>query len=94
MSLEPYVPIEVLAKHFTVSVTTVRAWVRQGLVPTHTYIKIGNTYRFSLSKVVAALTAAPAEAEPDAPTPEALAEDDTPVQLELDFSNPDPDQDA
>jgi hypothetical protein len=93
MSLEPYVPIEVLAKHFTVSVTTVRAWVRQGLVPAHTYIKIGNTYRFSLSKVVAALTAAPAEAEPDTPTPEAAPaeDDDTPVQLELDFSNPDQD---
>jgi hypothetical protein len=53
---EPFVPIEDLAKHFTVSVSTVRAWVRQGLIPKETYIKMGNTYRFSISKVVDSLT--------------------------------------
>jgi hypothetical protein len=85
--MEPYVPIEDLAKHFTVSISTVRAWVRQGLIPKETYIKVGNTYRFSVSKVVEALTAAPKD-EPEKAEP--IEEPDTPVQLELDL-NPDED---
>jgi DNA-binding transcriptional MerR regulator len=85
---EPFVPIEDLAKHFTVSISTVRAWVRQGLIPKETYIKVGNTYRFSVSKVVEALTSAPKD-EPE--KVEAIVEEpDTPVQLELDL-NPDKD---
>jgi len=85
---EPFVPIEDLAKHFTVSISTVRAWVRQGLIPKETYIKVGNTYRFSVSKVVEALTSAPKdESEKTEPEPE---EPDAPVQLELDL-NPDKD---
>lgn len=84
---EPFVPIEDLAKHFTVSVSTVRAWVRQGLIPADTYIKAGNTYRFSVSKVVNALTAAPKD-EPVKPEP--VEEPHLPVQLELDL-NPDKD---
>jgi hypothetical protein len=88
MNTEPYVPIEALAKHFTVSVSTVRAWVRQGLIPAHTYIKVGNTYRFGLSMVIAALTLPALTQETPAPAP---AEDETPVQLELDFNNPDED---
>jgi transposase-like protein len=92
MSTEPFVPIEDLAKHFTVSVSTVRAWVRQDLIPKHTYVKVGNTYRFCVSKVVEALTApAPAPETVQEAPPEAPAEDDTPVQLELDFNNPDED---
>lgn len=85
---EPFVPIEDLAKHFTVSISTVRAWVRQGLIPKETYIKVGNTYRFSVSKVVEALTSAPKD-EPEKVEPP-VAEPDTPVQLELDL-NPDKD---
>lgn len=86
---EPFVPIEDLAKHFTVSVSTVRAWVRQDLIPKDTYIKVGNTYRFSVSKVVNALTAAPKD-EPKEPVPEAATPQPEPVQLELDL-NPDKD---
>lgn len=86
---EPFVPIEDLAKHFTVSVSTVRAWVRQGLIPKDTYIKVGATYRFNVSKVVSALTAAPKD-EPEAPAPEPAPVEEPPVQLELDF-NPDKD---
>ena len=74
---EPYVPIEDLAKHFAVSVSTVRAWVRQGHIPKSTYIKVGNTYRFNKTNVTDALTKTPQ------PTDDA--------QLELDF-NPDEDQ--
>lgn len=84
---EPFVPIEELAKHFTVSVSTVRAWVRQGYIPKDTYLKIGNTYRFNVSKVVAALSSVPKD-EPEVPKAE---DPNAPVQLELVFNNPDED---
>lgn len=85
---EPFVPIEELAKHFTVSISTVRAWVRQGLIPPETYIKIGNTYRFSISKVVAALTKTPKD---DVEVPVKVEVLNAPIQLELDFNDPDKD---
>ena len=52
-----FVSIEDVAKHFTVSVSTARAWVRQGEIPKNTYVKIGKTYRFKLDAVVAAASA-------------------------------------
>jgi len=54
--VEPFVPIENLAKHFAVSISTIRAWVRQGHIPKTTYIKIGNTYRFNKTSATEALT--------------------------------------
>jgi excisionase family DNA binding protein len=84
---EPFVPIEELAKHFTVSVSTVRAWVRQGHIPKHTYLKIGNTYRFNVAKVVEALSNTPKD-EPEVPQPK---DPKAPVQLELEFNDPDKD---
>jgi|TARA_B100000780_G_scaffold174113_1_gene121916 excisionase family DNA binding protein len=53
---EPFIQIEELAKHFAVSISTIRAWVRQGHIPKTTYIKIGNTYRFNKTSVTEALT--------------------------------------
>tara|TARA_R110002110_G_scaffold17663_1_gene75260 strand:+ start:2145 stop:2396 length:252 start_codon:yes stop_codon:yes gene_type:complete len=53
---EPFVPIEDVAKHFAVSISTIRAWLRQGHIPKDTYVKLGNTYRFKLPAVEAALT--------------------------------------
>jgi len=44
-----------VAKHFNVSVSTARAWVRQKEIPENTYVKIGKTYRFKLDAVVEAL---------------------------------------
>lgn len=84
---EPFVPIEDLAKQFTVSVSTVRAWVRQGYIPKDTYLKIGNTYRFNVPAVVKALSSIPKD------EPETLKAVDprAPVQLELVFNNPDDD---
>lgn len=49
---ESYVPIEGLAKHFAVSVSTVRAWIRQDLIPA---LKLGGVYRFKISEVEQAL---------------------------------------
>jgi excisionase family DNA binding protein len=84
---EPFVPIEELAKHFTVSVSTVRAWVRQGYIPKDTYLKIGNTYRFNVPAVVKALSSIPKD-EPEVPK---AVDPKAPVQLELIFDNPDHD---
>jgi len=49
---EPFVPIEDVAKHFAVSVSTVRAWIRQDLIPS---LKIGGVYRFKISEVETAI---------------------------------------
>ena len=68
-----FVSIEDVAKHFTVSVSTARAWVRQGAIPTNTYVKIGKTYRFKLDAVVEALLDDGGKAEkkepPNSPAP-------------------------
>lgn len=52
----PFVPIEDVANHFSVSISTIRGWVRKGHIPKNTYIKVGNTYRFSIDNVASALT--------------------------------------
>jgi excisionase family DNA binding protein len=49
---EVFVPIEDVAKHFSVSVSTVRAWIRQNLIPA---LKLGGVYRFKISEVEQAL---------------------------------------
>lgn len=92
--LDKFVPIEDLAKHFVVSVSTVRTWVRQGHIPTDTYLKIGNTYRFNVPKVIDALTGkndGRAERIPKTDSSSSKKEDKVPEQLELDFGNPDED---
>lgn len=81
---DSYVPIEELASRLMLKPNTIRIWVREGKVPKHTYIKVGNTYRFNVGEVVKALT--PKDDEPEqqdeAPSP------DDPVQLELDLGDP------
>lgn len=47
-----FVQIGALANKLQVSVSTIRAWVRKGYIPHNTYIKIGNTYRFSEEDVL------------------------------------------
>ncbi len=90
MNGAPYVPIEDVAKHFTVTISCIRGWVRQGKIPKHTYIKLGNTYRFNIPLVVDALTQMQKE-EPVPAVELAEAVDvAVPVQLELNF-NPDDD---
>ena len=77
MSNERYVPIEELAKHFTVSVSTIRSWVRQGHIPADTYIKVGNTYRFSVSSVANALTSGEPEPQTESMVSETPILDET-----------------
>ena len=60
----PFVTIESLAQYFCVSVSTIRAWVRQGHIPENTYIKLGNTYRFNRAAVEQALMGMHKDEEP------------------------------
>lgn len=78
----PFVTIEKLAQYLSVSVSTVRAWVRQGHIPANTYIKLGNTYRFNMEAVASALMAMPKD-DTESSEPE-----DT-RQLEFDFDSDD-----
>ena len=80
----PYVPIEDVAKYFSISISTVRAWIRQGIIPKDTYIKVGATYRFNLADVENVLTNKVKEAD-------VTESDSTPIQLELDFNTVDED---
>ena len=52
---ETFVPIEEIADHFAVSVSTIRAWVRRKNITPDSYIKVGSTYRFRISDVTNAL---------------------------------------
>ena len=46
-----YADIKGLAEHFAISVSTARKWVRDGVVPEDTYLKVHGTYRFDLDRV-------------------------------------------
>ena len=59
----PYVNINKVADYFKVSVSTIRKWVNSGHIPTSTYLKVGEVYRFRLADVEAALTAATKEVQ-------------------------------
>ena len=52
---DAYVPIDDLAKHLCVKVSTVRSWVQKRYIPENTYIKVWSTYRFNIPAVVAGL---------------------------------------
>ena len=52
---EKYVYTQKLAEHFMVSVSTVRVWIRKGILPADSYLKVGHTFRFKLPEVEAAL---------------------------------------
>lgn len=75
-----WVLFEDVAKALKVRVPTVRAWVRRGVIPPHTYIKVGTLYRFDLVALLKAL-------RDQTPTPTTVPVDPSPVQLEFDFDN-------
>ena len=54
---EGYIGINEVANHYSVSISTVRAWMRQKVIPPETVIRLGKTYRFKLTDVTAALLA-------------------------------------
>lgn len=57
MSEKSIVDAQELASILGVSVQSVRNWVRSGLIPTSTYIKVERTYRFMVDDVIEALRA-------------------------------------
>ncbi len=65
--MEQLVPIEDVAKYFSVSLSTTRKWVRDGVIPSDTYVKVGKTQRFALAKVSEALMAGVKYAQPVQP---------------------------
>jgi hypothetical protein len=77
---EPLVPIESLARTLTVSITTVRSWVRTGLIPGDMYVKIGNTYRFDKEAIINHFK--PMQKNPVVAEPAPQAD---PRQMELNF---------
>lgn len=93
MMNDQYVSIDDVAKYYSVSVSTVRAWIRSGKLTSTDFLKLGNTYRFKIADVDAALRRVSADEAPaPAPAPaEATADSAAPVQMELNFN---PDQDV
>jgi predicted site-specific integrase-resolvase len=52
---QEYVAIESVADKFSVSISTVRSWIKKGFIPRDSYIKAGNTYRFKLDEIESSL---------------------------------------
>jgi excisionase family DNA binding protein len=77
-----FVDIAAVARHFSVSISTIRAWIRQGHISPDSYIRVGNTYRFKLDEVERGLTGAK---EKEVKLKEELVTAKTPEQLELNF---------
>jgi hypothetical protein len=53
-----------LANFLKLSVVCVRGWVRRGIIPHNTYIRVAGTYRFDRAAVVRALQNATPVADP------------------------------
>jgi len=49
--MEEYSTIAQVATHYQVSISTVRSWIRDKLIP---FLKVGGMYRFKMSEVDAA----------------------------------------
>jgi excisionase family DNA binding protein len=78
--MEGYSTIEQVATHYQVSVSTVRAWIRRGLIP---YMKIGGVYRMKISELDAAFKKRAEENPPPTPVEvqvtEVVKPDEAPV---------------
>ena len=58
MTENAYVNVESLAKYFGVSTSTIRKWVREGIISRDHYIRAGDTYRYNRKAIEQALTKA------------------------------------
>jgi|TARA_R100001530_G_scaffold136325_1_gene116446 excisionase family DNA binding protein len=77
---EKYLPIEDLANHLSVKVSTIRQWVKQGHIPISSYLKVGQTYRFDIPSVVDALKV---NDPPDTDVGEIKVTDDGDVEITI-----------
>ena len=71
-----------IANHFAVSPHTVGGWVRKGLFPKGSVIKVGQTYRFKLKEIEQYFMEQARTTDPQAP------EEGAPKQLELPLEMP------
>lgn len=78
-----YINIDDVAAHFSVSTSTIRIWISKGYIPSDTYIKPGNMYRFNLQAVEAALLKREKDEVEREPEPEKNEEERVPYQLDL-----------
>tara|TARA_R100001369_G_C3325037_1_gene169548 strand:- start:4691 stop:4945 length:255 start_codon:yes stop_codon:yes gene_type:complete len=79
---QEYVAIESVAEKFSVSISTVRSWIRKGFIPRDSYIKAGNTYRFKLDEIESSLRKDSSEDEEH--WTDTLVESDGGITLNLD----------
>ena len=68
-----YLGVEGLSKYFAVSNSTIRNWVRSGMIPKHAYLCIGNVYRYNVAAVEVALICFGKEGFGPADIPESVA---------------------
>ena len=86
MNFDAYVPIDTLAAHLHVKVSTVRQWVKRGYIPRSCYIQVGKTYRFHVADAIQALRGAGTDVVTVAREGEGVVDSrPAPVQLEFDF---------
>ena len=81
---DPLCRIDEVARHFGVSISTVRHWMREGRFPAGSVLKIGRTYRFKLHTIEKVFLEQPDTPEEEAPAP--AYEGEIVEQLNLDFS--------
>lgn len=86
MDIHKYVTIEDVADFYSVSVSTVRNWIKTGVIPDHVIFKVGHTHRYKIADIEGAIRGVPASEI----KPPLDKEVKAPVQLELDL-NPDED---
>ena len=95
--LPTYVPLGTLAEKLSLAEITVRNWIREGKIPNHTYIKVGNTYRFNFEALERELLAKTQEEafedKFELPVPEIVKPKPTPaVDVELKKTDNVPDE--
>lgn len=77
-----YCTREELATHFGVSPHTVGGWIRRGVFPMGTIVKMGQTYRFKLKEIEQHFMEQAIATTPEVP------EEGAPEQLELPLGMP------
>ena len=82
--LPTYVPLGTLAEKLSLAEITLRNWLREGKIPKHTYIKVGNTYRFNFEAVEKELLACTQEQSFE----ESIQDPTLDVELEAEENNP------
>ena len=72
----PYFTLEEVSSHFRVSKSTVRSWMRTGVIPEEACIKVGRVHRFDIDKIEAKLRA---ETEAQSSETQTTAQEDSDV---------------